>query len=177
MEKFKVEYLRLHTIDSEIHTKKYPSMGKLAALLEVNARTILRDISFMRDSLNAPIEYDKQKKGYFYTSPDFTISDISLDTNEALALLLNGKLTLQFLWGTNLFDRVRHGMESLEKRAAIYDSPLNKELASRIQFALETSPFSIKPELEDFCWTPFQKEGFSLPRQKMTKTKRRFSRL
>ena len=152
MERLKVEYLRLHTIDSEIRTERYPNAASLAKTLEVNERTILRDIAFMKDMLRAPIAYSRERRGYYYTSPHFTISDISLDSDEALALLLNGKLALQFLRDTNLFDRIRFGMESLERRAAAYNAGADKELSARIQLAIETPPISVKPEFEELLF-------------------------
>ena len=158
MERFKVEYLRLHTIDSEIHSKKYPNVKSLSKMLEVHERTILRDIAFLRESLQAPIAYDKDKGGYFYTRPEFTISDISLDNDEAFALFFNGKLALQFLQGTNLFDRVRFGLESLERRAAFYNEKTSKELAVRIQLAIDTPPISIKREFEEILFESMAKD-------------------
>ena len=152
MERLRVEYLRLHTIDSEIRTERYPNAASLAKTLEVNERTILRDIAFMKDMLRAPIAYSRERRGYYYTSPHFTISDISLDSDEALALLLNGKLALQFLRDTNLFDRIRFGMESLERRAAAYNAGADKELSARIQLAIETPPISVKPEFEELLF-------------------------
>ena len=37
------------------------------------ARTIRRDIDYMRDQLHAPIEFDSVQNGYYYTEPTFRL--------------------------------------------------------------------------------------------------------
>ena len=54
-------------IDRRIRAGEYPSCPKLATEWEVDERTIKRDIEFMKDRLDAPIEYDRNRRGYFYT--------------------------------------------------------------------------------------------------------------
>ena len=63
----KAELLRLHRIDNIIREGEYPSAKKLAEELEVSVRTINRDLDFLRDQYMAPLEYDPQKRGWFYT--------------------------------------------------------------------------------------------------------------
>lgn len=57
---------RLLVINNDIGTGKYPNTPKLAKKLEVSIATISRDVEFLRDRLNAPIEYSFEKKGYYY---------------------------------------------------------------------------------------------------------------
>ena len=58
---------------------KYNPARQIAA-----PRTIQRDIEFMRDSLNAPIESGRQ--GYRYSEPNFFIKSIPLSEGEAFAI-------------------------------------------------------------------------------------------
>lgn len=53
---------RLLVINNDIGTGKYPNTPKLAKKLEVSIATISRDVEFLRDRLNAPIEYSFEKK-------------------------------------------------------------------------------------------------------------------
>jgi predicted DNA-binding transcriptional regulator YafY len=45
-------------IDREIAAGKYPNVNNLTEEYEVGTATIYRDIEYMLDMLNAPIEYD-----------------------------------------------------------------------------------------------------------------------
>ena len=60
--------MRLH---EKLKAGKFPNCRKLAEELEVSAKTIQRDIEFMRDRLNLPIEYDQLHFGFVYTEPSF----------------------------------------------------------------------------------------------------------
>lgn len=45
----------------------YPNCRSLAERLEVTDKTIQRDVTFMRDDLGLPLEYDRRMHGYSYT--------------------------------------------------------------------------------------------------------------
>jgi predicted DNA-binding transcriptional regulator YafY len=69
----KVRGNRILMIDEAIRGGSYPSISKLARLAEVTKRTIERDIECLRDMYRAPIEYDYQRRGYYYSEPNFFI--------------------------------------------------------------------------------------------------------
>jgi predicted DNA-binding transcriptional regulator YafY len=54
-------------IDCFIREGKFPSVPFLSVELESSKRTIKRDVEFMRDRLNLPIAYDRQRCGYYYS--------------------------------------------------------------------------------------------------------------
>lgn len=58
---------RLIFINKTLNAEIYPNTPKLAKQLEVSIATISRDIEFLRDRLNAPIEYNYERKGYYYS--------------------------------------------------------------------------------------------------------------
>jgi predicted DNA-binding transcriptional regulator YafY len=64
---------RIYFIDREIASGKYPNTRTLAEAYETGTATISRDIEFMRDMMNAPIEYDFKRKGYYYTEKTFRL--------------------------------------------------------------------------------------------------------
>ena len=58
--------LRLHHL---LSLGERPPTSRLAAEFEVSAKTIKRDVQFMRDHLGLPIEYDFIRNGWYYTRP------------------------------------------------------------------------------------------------------------
>ena len=58
--------MRLH---QKLIAGDFPNCSKLSKELEVSAKTIQRDIDFMRDRLGLPIEYDQLHFGFVYTEP------------------------------------------------------------------------------------------------------------
>jgi hypothetical protein len=46
---------RLALIDREIRKGTWPTSGRLAGMLDVGRRTVLRDLDFLRDRLHAPL--------------------------------------------------------------------------------------------------------------------------
>jgi predicted DNA-binding transcriptional regulator YafY len=74
----KVRTRRLFVIDEAIRTKKYPNTDKLAAIAEVNSRTIQQDIEYLRDMFNTPIEYSVANRGYHYTKSNHYVKSVSL---------------------------------------------------------------------------------------------------
>lgn len=67
---------RIIFINKKIGDGTYPNAPKLSKELEVSIATISRDIEFLRDRLNAPIEYDSYYKGYFYAMPYSLIENL-----------------------------------------------------------------------------------------------------
>jgi hypothetical protein len=58
---------RMYFIDRQIASGKYPNVNDLAREYEVGTATIYRDIEYMRNMLDAPIEYSAKDRGWFYT--------------------------------------------------------------------------------------------------------------
>src|ERR1700679_1630519 len=54
---------RMQAIDLALRAGRWPTDKSLAKELKVDPRTIRRDIEFMRDEQNAPIEYDRGRGG------------------------------------------------------------------------------------------------------------------
>jgi predicted DNA-binding transcriptional regulator YafY len=58
--------LRLH---EWLTANRFPNCRKMAEEFEVSAKTVQRDVNFMRDRLGLPIDYDKGRFGFHYTRP------------------------------------------------------------------------------------------------------------
>ena len=92
----KVRTNRLLLIDKAIRSGKYPNTDKLAAIAEVNTRTIQRDIEYMRDMYTAPIEYDPVRRGYRYTEGNFFMKGVPLTEGELFSIALFDPLLEQY---------------------------------------------------------------------------------
>ena len=78
--------LRLLKLEQAIQEMNYPSVEQLVKKLEVSRRTILRNIEELRNYYYAPIEYDREKKGYYYTDDTFFVKNVLLSEGEVVAL-------------------------------------------------------------------------------------------
>lgn len=58
---------RLLAIHQIISAKRYPNTARLAREFEVSQKTIKRDVEWMRIHWDLPIEYDRERHGYFYS--------------------------------------------------------------------------------------------------------------
>ena len=84
---------RIHQI---LSGESYPNCTGLSRELEVSAKTVMRDLEFMRDRLGLPLEYDAVKHGYFYSAPVRDFPTMKVSQGEVAALLLAQKSLEQF---------------------------------------------------------------------------------
>lgn len=88
MPKFKPQYRRLIYIDKTLREGKYPNCTTLAAGWEVSAKTIQRDIAYLTDELEAPIEYDSIHRGYHYTEDNYSLPAINISESDLFAVFI-----------------------------------------------------------------------------------------
>ncbi len=81
-----VKSLRLLRLEKAIQTIAYPDVNRLMKELEVSRRTILRDLDELKIYYNAPIEYDRIRKGYYYTDETFFVKNVLISEGELVAL-------------------------------------------------------------------------------------------
>ncbi len=81
-------FVRLSKIHEEIASGNFPGVGELAEKLGVNERTIKRDLGVLRDQLNAPIIYERKRKGFRYAEIGWTPPLANLDEREILAVFI-----------------------------------------------------------------------------------------
>jgi proteasome accessory factor B len=89
--------MRIHTA---IQSGKYPNAATLARQLEVSTKSIHRDIEFMRDRMELPLEYNGSKFGYYYTGTVSSFPTLQITEGELFALLVAEKALQQYR-GTN----------------------------------------------------------------------------
>lgn len=80
---------RILHIDRLLREDTYPSRKEIAQTFEVSVKTVERDLEYMRDRLGAPLEYDRERRGYYYEEPGFYLPALFMSEGDALALFLS----------------------------------------------------------------------------------------
>ena len=81
-----VKISRMWQIHQLLAEGKRVNCFQLGRQLEVDRRTILRAMDFMRDQLQLPIDYDASKKTYYYSRPVSQFPTLTISPSEMLAL-------------------------------------------------------------------------------------------
>ncbi len=89
--------MRIH---QALLTGKFPNATSLAGELEYSTKTIHRDLEFMRDRMELPIEFDHAHNGYHYTEEVGAFPTMQITEGELFALLVAEKALQQYR-GTN----------------------------------------------------------------------------
>ncbi len=137
MAQSRLQLSRILFIDRELRSKRYPSSTRLAREYEVSSRTIQRDIEYMRDQMDAPIEYDQIKKGYFYTEEAFHLPLIDLTERDLFAVCVAEKAVGQYA-GTPLYERLKDIFDRMTMYLPETVSVKASWLDDRISFAPES---------------------------------------
>ena len=104
--------VRMQHIDRELRSKRYPNCTRIARYFNVSSKSIQRDIDFMRDMMNAPINYDRRKRGYFYTGEWVLDPSSFLDQQEVEALSATSRVLSQYK-GTPYYEEVNRAIKKL----------------------------------------------------------------
>lgn len=114
MAKFKPQYRRLLHIDRLIREGAYPNCSSLAKTWETSTRTMQRDIDYIKYELDAPLEYDPVRRGFYYSDPSWFLPSVLLSEGELLALLI-GREAMAMYQGTPVADQLRRMYAKLEE--------------------------------------------------------------
>jgi predicted DNA-binding transcriptional regulator YafY len=72
------------------------STTDLANEYEVSSKTIQRDIEYMRCILEAPLEYDQQRHGWYYTEDSFRLQHFQLSESDLFAICIAEQALAQY---------------------------------------------------------------------------------
>jgi predicted DNA-binding transcriptional regulator YafY len=103
---------RMLKIHDELRRGALVNCTKLMRTLEVSRKTVVRDIAFMRDRLDLPIEFDLQIQAYRYTQPVNAFPTVHMTEGELLALLV-AQRALQQYRGTPFHRQLEIAFEKL----------------------------------------------------------------
>jgi len=105
---------RMLQIHQAIASGLYPNANRLAGELEVSAKSIQRDLDFMRDRLGLPLEYDDRRWGYHYTQPVRDFPMLKITEGELFALVVAEKAVQQYR-GTNFEKPLLSALQKLSQ--------------------------------------------------------------
>src|SRR5512141_2113260 len=77
---------RLQTIHHEIKERRFPNASTLAKALSVSTKTVQRDLDYLRDELEAPIEFRRQENGYVDSRSDYVLPVLPVDGTDLFAI-------------------------------------------------------------------------------------------
>jgi proteasome accessory factor B len=110
MKRSKTQAERLLDLDRRLRNSEFPNCTTFAVEWEISTKTAQRDFDFLRDRMDAPLEYDALKRGYFYTEPTFMLPAVQMSEGELAALLMGSRVLEQF-----------KGTPMAEKLTAVFD--------------------------------------------------------
>lgn len=123
---------RIIQIDDDIRSGNYPSVSFLMQKHGVSRRTILRDIEFLRDRYNAPVEVDRIQGGYYYSDSTFAIKNVLLTEGDLFTISTVMPLMEQYK-NTPLESKFKHMMgkisELLPNEVSVDAGFLNKDVS------------------------------------------------
>jgi predicted DNA-binding transcriptional regulator YafY len=132
---------RMMRIHDAIQSGKYPNAARLAKELEVSQKSVQRDLEFMRERMNFPIEYDQAKWGFYYTKEVGSFPAFTVTEGELFSVLVAEKAMHQYR-GTNL---ERPLMSAFKKLAASLPETISLHMADweqTISFRSSAEPIS-----------------------------------
>jgi proteasome accessory factor B len=125
---------RMLRIHQAIQSGRFPNASTLARDLEVSTKSIHRDIEFMRDRLELPIEYDSGRFGYGYTEQVNAFPTVQITEGELFALIVAEKALQQYR-GTNfekpLLSAIRKMEQSLPNTISLNLADIEQTISFR----------------------------------------------
>jgi proteasome accessory factor B len=116
-EKFKPQFRRILYIHRLLKEDRYPNATTIARdwHIECSPRTIKRDIDYLRDELNAPIEYDPAKRGYFYDEQGYDLPTAIMITEGELFSLSIAQHILEQYRNTPVYPQLQSTFGKIER--------------------------------------------------------------
>lgn len=87
---------RMLNIHQELQRGASVNCTSLGRMLEVSRKTLVRDIEYMRERLNLPVEFDSVQNTYYYTEPVTAFPTVQVSEGEVFALLVARKALEQY---------------------------------------------------------------------------------
>lgn len=121
-------------IHNSIQTGKFPNANTLGKELEVSARSVGRDIEFMRERMSIPIRYDEVQHGFYYDGEVAAFPSLTISEGELFALAVAEKALQQYR-GTSferpLMSALKKVSESLPDSISLNLSEWNDSISFR----------------------------------------------
>ena len=138
--------LRIMKIHGLLQDRKFPNCQALSRDFEVSYKTIQRDIDYMRDQMQLPIDYDSVNRGFIYTREVKNLPMVALRDGEIVALLVAQRAAEQYR-GTPFEKSLRCAFERLIEGLPSSSEISLRELGAAVTFRPSGPPAS---DLESF---------------------------
>ena len=86
------QWQRLNWLHQRLKHQRFPNSFDLVQQFEISRRQAYRDIDTLRLEYHAPLEYDSQRRGFYYADQFYEMPGLWLDEQSALALVLAVRL-------------------------------------------------------------------------------------
>jgi predicted DNA-binding transcriptional regulator YafY len=127
----RLKYERFLWFDEQIKAGRFPNARHLAESFELSGRTAQRDIDFFRIRLNAPLEYNRNRRGYRYTDDSYELPARWINESNILALSLAVRLA-STIPDRALKDQLCRLIDRIPTRANDKSTPCLERLSARI---------------------------------------------
>lgn len=108
------QLVRIFEIDRQVRAGKYPNATSLARDLGVSKRVIYNDRAYMIDQLRAPLATDRQRGGWYYTEPAYSLPNVMATQGELLAFFLSVELAQRYV-GTDFQQPLQSAIQKLSQ--------------------------------------------------------------
>ena len=115
------QHERMYGILRMIKKRSFPNATDFTKRFEVDRRTILRDLSYLRDRMHVPIDYDPVRRGYYFTEDFHDMPVLEVRESDLLWLFV-GQHLLQHAGTGELADHVRR---SFQRIASLLDGSVS----------------------------------------------------
>lgn len=89
------QHERLYRMVKMLVDGGFPNCTDFCAEFEVNRRTILRDLDYLRDRMRIPLEFDRTRNGYYLTQPIEDFPLIEIQESDLLMLFVAQRVAAQ----------------------------------------------------------------------------------
>jgi predicted DNA-binding transcriptional regulator YafY len=130
---------RMLRIHQAIQAGDYPNAARLAETLEVSTKSVHRDLEFMRDRLELPLEFDRSRWGYHYTEEVNAFPTVQITEGELFALVVAEKALQQYR-GTSFEKPLLSAIRKMEQSLPDTISLNLSEVEQTISFRTRAEP-------------------------------------
>jgi len=130
---------RMLRIHQAIQSGAFPNAAQLAREIEVSTKTIHRDIEFMCERLNLPLEFDAVRNGYFYRGEVSSFPTMQITEGEIFALVVAEKALQQYR-GTSFEKPLLSAIKKMEQALPDTISLNLADVAQTISFRTRAEP-------------------------------------
>jgi proteasome accessory factor B len=128
--------LRIH---QALQSGAFPNASTLAREIEVATKTIHRDLEFMRDRLNLPLEFNPTRNGYHYTEEVSAFPTMQITEGELFALVVAEKALQQYR-GTSFEKPLLSAIKKMEQALPDTISLNLADMGQTISFRTRAEP-------------------------------------